>query len=68
MYNEYGRFIAVKLLNVQVKDNFLYCTLKFLQSGKEIQVSQLMEPDAYMIWYLMDLDYIYKESKIKSTA
>jgi hypothetical protein len=68
MYYENGRFIDVRLLNVRIKDNFLHCTLKYLQSGKEIQVSQLMEPDVYMIWYLMDLDYFYKESMIKSTA
>ncbi|MBN1187438.1 MAG: hypothetical protein JXB49_34500 [Bacteroidales bacterium] len=53
-YQEGWYVDIVRLLDVYKDKGYLYCTLYFFTENKIITVSQILQPDAYVIWRLMD--------------
>lgn len=53
-YKESGAVDIVRLLDVYKDKGYIYCTLYFFNENKTITVSQILQPDAYIIWRIMD--------------
>ena len=50
-----GRYVdIVRLLDVVVDKQYVYCTLYFFKENKITTVSQRLYPDDYIIWQIMD--------------
>lgn len=53
-YVEDGSANIVRLLDVYKGKGYLYCTLYFFTRNKIATVSQILNPDGYGIWRIMD--------------
>lgn len=53
-YDEKGYVDIVRLLDVYKDNGYLYCTLYFFTRNKIATVSQIINPDNYAIWRIMD--------------
>ena len=53
-YIEGGHVDIVRLLDVHTDKGYLYCTLYFFTRNKIATVSQILNPDDYTIWRIMD--------------
>lgn len=53
-YQEGGYVDIVRLLDVHTDKGYLYCTLYFFTRNKIATVSQILNPDDYVIWRIMD--------------
>ena len=53
-YVEDGSANIVRLLDVYKSKGYLYCTLYFFTRNKIATVSQILNPDDYGIWRIMD--------------
>jgi hypothetical protein len=53
-YKESGALDIVRLLDVYKDKGYIYCTLYFFNENKTITVSQILQPDAYAIWRIMN--------------
>lgn len=50
-----GGFVdIVRLLDVRIDKGYVYCTLYFFTKNKIATVSQILNPDDYTIWRIMD--------------
>jgi len=53
-YEESGCVDIVRLQDVYKNKGYIYCTLYFFNENKTITVSQILQPDAYVIWRIMN--------------
>lgn len=53
-YEESGCVHIVRLLDVYKNKGYIYCTLYFFNENKTITVSQILQPDALVIWRIMN--------------
>jgi hypothetical protein len=53
-YEESGCVDIVRLLDVYKNKGYIYCTLYFFNVNKIVTVSQILQPNAYFIWRIMD--------------
>jgi hypothetical protein len=53
-YKESGYVDIVRLLDVYKDKGYLYCTLYFFSRNKIATVSQILNPDDYAIWRILD--------------
>jgi hypothetical protein len=53
-YVEGGFVDIVRLLDVRIDKGYVYCTLYFFTENKIATVSQILNPDDYTIWRIMD--------------
>ena len=51
---EYGYVDIVGLLEVYIDKGYVYCTLYFFTKNKILPLSQILKPDDYTIWRIMD--------------
>jgi hypothetical protein len=51
---EDGYVDIVRLLEIYINKGYVYCTLYFLTKNKILTVSEILNPDDYTIWRIMD--------------
>ena len=51
---EVGKVEIVRLLDVYLQNGCIYCTLYFFTENKIATISQIINPDNYAIWRIMD--------------
>ena len=49
-----GYVDIVRLLEVYINKGYVYCTLYFFTKNKILTVSEILNPDDYTIWRIMD--------------
>jgi hypothetical protein len=50
-----GGYVDIeRLLEVYINKGYVFCTLYFLTKNKILTVSQILNPDDYKIWRIMD--------------
>jgi hypothetical protein len=66
-FREGGHVDIVRLIDVLTNRGYLYCSLYFFSKNKIITVSQILKPDTYAIWRLMN-DKEYDEIMFQKSS